>query len=94
MKIRRYKKMERYGGFIEGDYRFEAKVPTTIYDNKRAVVRAYQGKELVDEIYFKLKKMPRWDVPAQTIMLSKSDAKTLEKKTNELIKKLGINRFH
>ncbi|MCG2719039.1 MAG: hypothetical protein L6408_09450 [Nanoarchaeota archaeon] len=80
--------MKRYSGFKEDGYRFEVQVPTTIFDNKFAVIQAYQDQKLVDEIHFKLKKMPEWNVPCQCILLGKSDEKTLEKKTEELIRRL------
>lgn len=82
--------MQRYSGFIEYGYRFEVKVPTTIFDNKVAVISAYKGRKVVNKIYFKLKKMPEWYVPCQCILLGKSDEKTLEEKTKELFKRLNI----
>ncbi len=86
--------MERYSGFREYGYRFEVKVPTTIFDNKVAVIKAYKGKRLVAETYFKLKKMPEWYVPCQCILLSKPDEKTLDKKTEELFRQLRITEKH
>lgn len=83
--------MQRYSGFMEYGYRFEVKVPTTIFENKVAVIQAYKGQKLADMIYFKLKKMPEWYVPCQCILLSKSDEKTLEKKTEELFKRLRVS---
>jgi len=83
--------MQRYSGFKEYGYRFEVKVPTTIFEPRVAVIRAYHNKSLVDEVHFKLKNMPEWYIPCQCIMLSKSDEKTLEKKTEELFKRLGVS---
>ena len=83
--------MQRYSGFREYGYRFEVKVPTTIFEPKVAVIRAYKNKSFVDEVYFELKSMPEWYVPCQCIMLSKPDENMLEKKTKELFKKLGVS---
>lgn len=80
--------MERYSGFIEHGYRFEVQVPTTIFDDKVAVIKAYDGKKCIDEEYFMLRKMPAWNVPQQAIMLGKTDEKTLERRTKELMKRL------
>ncbi len=82
--------MQRYSGFREYGYRFEVKVPTTIYDPRHAEISAYKGSRLADKVYFRLSRMPRWDVPAQCIMLSKRDEKKLEQKTEELFHRLGI----
>ncbi len=82
--------MKRYSGFREYGYRFEVKVPTTIFEPKVAVIRAYNGNKFVDELYFELDRMPEWYVPCQCIMLSKTDEKALEKKTKELFKKLKV----
>lgn len=82
-------KMERYCGFINDDgYRIEVLVPTTIFDSQRGVIRAYRGRMCVDQIYFKLRELPKWYVPLQAILLGKDDEKTLEKRTKELMKRL------
>jgi hypothetical protein len=80
--------MQRYSGFRENGYRFEVRVPTKIFDDKVAVIRAYRGKTCVGEEYFGLRKLPEWNASAQAIVLGKSDEKTLERKTNELLKQL------
>ena len=82
--------MTRYSGFREYGYRFEVKVPTTIFEPKVAVIRVYSGSKFVDGLYFELDRMPEWYVPCQCIMLSKTDEKTLEKKTKELFKRLKL----
>lgn len=82
--------MKRYSGFREYGFRFEVKVPTTIFEPKVGVIRAYKGRKFVDEVYFSLKRMPEWYIPAQCIMLSKTDEKTLERTTEELFKKLKV----
>ena len=80
--------MQRYIGFRQNGYRVEVQVPVTIFDDKVAVIRAYQGKNCVGEEYFRLRKLPDWNVPLQAIMLGKSDEKTLERKTDEMMKQL------
>lgn len=82
--------MERYGGFIEKGYRFEVLIPATIFDDNRGVIRAYFGRKCVDEEYFRLRKMPEWNVPLQAILLGKKDEQTLERRTKELMKRLPI----
>lgn len=82
--------MERYSGFIENGYRFEVRIPTTIFDDKVGVIRAYLGRKCVDEEYFGLRKMPEWNVPLQALLLGKKDELTLERRTKELMKRLPI----
>lgn len=88
--------MKLYSTLNHMDYRFEVKVPTTIFDPEFAVIEVYKNpeyksKKLIDKVYFPIKKMPKWDVPAQAIFLSKSDERTLMKKTRELITKLNCD---
>jgi hypothetical protein len=80
--------MQRYAGFREHGYRFEVKVPASIFEERYAVISAYQGTKCVDREFFPLREMPTWDVPAQAVVLTKSDEKTLEQKTRELMKRL------
>jgi len=80
--------MERFSGFKQYGYRFEVVVPTTIYDEKRAIVTAYKGKKLTDETSFFLHEQPKWNIPHQCIELAGKDMETLEQRTKELIKRL------
>lgn len=82
--------MKRYGGFIEKGYRVEAMVPTTIYDKKVAVVRAYLGKKCVDSDAFILREMPRWNLSFRAILLGKEDENILERITEDLVKRLPV----
>ena len=80
--------MERFSGFQQYGYCFEVVVPATIYDEKRAIVTAYKGRKLMDEISFPLQEQPRWNIPHQCIELAGKDMRTLEQKTRELVEKL------
>lgn len=80
--------MERLCGFIEKGYRFEIKVPTNIRDPLRGEVTAYAGRKERDRIYFDCRSMPKWDVPAQAIFLSRGDEVAMKKATEKLIKRL------
>ena len=75
---------------MEYSFRFEVKVPAAIFEPKVGVIRACRGKGLMDGVYFGLKGMPEWYVPCQCIMLKKHDEKALERKTEELFKKLKV----
>ena len=88
--------MKLYSISGHGKYCFEVEVPTTIFDPKFAVIKVYKNpedksKKLIDKIYFPIKKMPKWDVPAQAIFLGKSDERTLRRKTKELITRLNCD---
>jgi len=81
--------MQRFSGFRQNGYRFEVVVPTTIFDQKVAIINVYNNNDrsITKEI-LPLRNMPYWDTPAQTIMLRKSDMNRLEKKTKALVKGL------
>jgi hypothetical protein len=80
--------MQLYSTCNEKGYQLKVQVPTTIFDPMTAVIRAYRGKKCVGAIYFDLKKMPYWYDSARTIMIGKHDEKTLEQKTEELLRRL------
>ncbi len=88
--------MQIYSTSNHMDYRFIVEVPTTIFDPMFAVINVYKNpeyknKKLIDKVYFPIKKMPKWDIPAQAIFLSRSDERTLRRKTKELITRLNCN---
>jgi hypothetical protein len=80
--------MERLVGFLTNGYRFEIKVPTTIYDPLRAEITAYRGKKMVDRIYSMLKSMPKWNIPLQAVLLSKRDDRRMNRAIKTLIDRL------
>lgn len=84
--------MERLCGWLEKGYRFEIKVPSTVYENDghpHAEITAYRGKTYVaDKIYCKLKTFPRWDIPLQAVMLSQRDDARLKRSIKTLIDRL------
>ena len=86
--------MEKFSGFMEGQYHFVVYVPTTIFDTKVGKIEAYTrnltNEKLITYSCFRLKDMPRWDVSSQSILLSDRDMSTLEKVTSKLIKNLKI----
>ncbi|MFH1065719.1 MAG: hypothetical protein V1734_04415 [Nanoarchaeota archaeon] len=80
--------MERFYGFIADGYRFETLVPTTIFEEKVALIRAYKGRNLLIEKHVPLKEMPQWNPAFQCIELCKKDEKSLEQRTKALMKEL------
>ena len=78
--------MRRLCGWVSEGYRYEVLVPTTIFDSQIARIDAYDTNmgSLVNSINFKLRSMPRWDVPAQAIILSRRDEQSLRRKSDEL----------
>ncbi len=82
--------MEAYCGYCMDGYRFRVEVPTTIYDPLVGIVSVYDpgSNSLVDIEKFKLKQMPRWDIPMQAITLDKSDERALDTATDRLLERL------
>ena len=82
--------MERLCGWIEKGYRFEIKVPTTIYDALRAEVTVYRGKNyVVDKIYSPCKSLPKWNESLEMLMLSRRDDALLKRRIKTLIDELS-----
>ncbi len=79
--------MEKLSGWHEEGYHFEIYVPTTIFELKKCYIKASSNTS-IDQSSFNLKEMPKWDVPCQCILLSKSDEKTLDAKVEQILKRL------
>lgn len=91
--------MTLYAGAIIDNLRFRTYVPTTIYDPRVAEIRVYAvedqteqrpttPEELVKTEYVKLKSLPKWDVGAQCLTLSRRDEKKLLKALSKLEREL------
>ena len=81
--------MERLFGFIDPKgYKIHVDAPTNIRDDYVGRIRIYYGRTIVEEKYFKCKKMPRRDVPLQAIILGRKDEQEMRKTLNKLISKL------
>jgi hypothetical protein len=85
--------MYRYGfitGLNEQNYRVGIYLPTTIFEGKGVQVKInnYRTGRKVDELYVRINKMPRWDIPTQAVLLGKKDQSKLEQKINAALKAL------
>jgi len=80
--------MQNIHGRTEKGYKIVISVPTTIFDSRYGEIKAYAGEKEVDRIYFQCKSMPRWDEPAQAIMLSRRDEQLMIKRENQLLARL------
>lgn len=77
--------MIRYYGFVQYGHRFEALVPTTVYEERAAVINVYKNNKKTSCDTFCLKEMPKWDIPTQSITLNKRDMNFLEKLMKSLL---------
>lgn len=73
--------MELYGSFKERGYKIEAYMPSSSKDPLEWLVKAYKNNKLVKEIRIPIFYEPLFGVDVD-------DARTLEEKTDELLKSL------
>ncbi|MBI2673060.1 hypothetical protein HYX19_02260 [Candidatus Woesearchaeota archaeon] len=79
--------MQKLSGWHEKGYHFEVYVPTTIFEPKKGYIKASSNTS-IDQFSFKLKEMPKWEVPCQCILLSRNDERSLEVKVKQILRKL------
>jgi len=88
-----------YSGCIAGGHRIRIYVPTRVYDRKIAQILAYEtsggsnlpgeAEKLVAVERVKLKSMPRYDVPSNSLVLSRRDHRNVVKVARDLEAKLS-----
>ncbi|MBI1968497.1 hypothetical protein HYS49_01160 [Candidatus Woesearchaeota archaeon] len=88
-----------YEGHMSGDLRIRTYVPTTIFNPLAAIIRAYyeadssQQRPTVPEVLVDIQKVPlhsfpKWDVGAQTLLLSRADEREVIDACQQLEQKL------
>ncbi|MEK6809956.1 MAG: hypothetical protein AABY40_04735 [Nanoarchaeota archaeon] len=87
--------MRLYHGYMEGNFRYRAYVPTNIYCPQTAVIAMYKldgqsesypdsPEVVVTRRAVRLNSMPRWDEVYQAITLSRRDEKRVTQECRKL----------